>query len=118
MRIDKDPTYSSIATLSWPQVFGESCVLDPVNGVSRGAIVADTECELLLIHKTQMQTFRVSSTMLDRLKVRSVLYPDDQYLLDKMEEQGHWMHYRESVMKKIRKDRWPKAADEADPFLV
>ena len=49
---------SEVSTLQWPQLFGEACVNDPDSGTSRGTIVADTNLEVLSIHKNQLQTFR------------------------------------------------------------
>lgn len=114
----QDKTYCDIATLQWPMIFGEVCALQPEEGVSRGAIVADTACLILMIHKTQLQTFKVSSAMLDRLKTRAVLYPDDQVLLDRLTQTDDWAIYKENIMKKIPKDRWPKQASEYDAFVV
>lgn len=51
--------------------------LDPTNGLSRGTIVADTTCELFLVHKSQMQTFVIEAPMLEKIKQKAVQYPDD-----------------------------------------
>ena len=50
---------------------------DPASGLSRGTIVADTTCELFLVHKSQMQTFVIESPMLEKVKQKAVQYPDD-----------------------------------------
>lgn len=59
---------AEIATLQWPLIFGEACILDPENGISRGSIVADTSCEILMLHKVQIQTFPVDADFLDRVR--------------------------------------------------
>lgn len=59
---------AEIGTLQWPMIFGESCVLDPQHGVSRGMIVADTACDIFMIHKVQIQTFLVDDIFLERVK--------------------------------------------------
>lgn len=59
---------ADIATIQWPKIFGEACVIDPENGRSRGSIVADTACEIFMLHKTQIQTFPVDDTFLSNVK--------------------------------------------------
>ena len=50
---------------------------DPATGLSRGTIVADTTCELFLVHKSQLQTFFIEAPMLEKIKQKAVQYPDD-----------------------------------------
>ena len=59
---------ADIATIQWPKIFGEACLIDPADGCSRGSIVADTACEVFLLHKTQIQTFPVDDSFLSGVK--------------------------------------------------
>jgi hypothetical protein len=61
-----------VSTLQWPMLFGEACIEDPEHGFSRGTIIADTTCEVFMLHKIQMQTFRVSTHLLDRVNHHAV----------------------------------------------
>jgi CRP-like cAMP-binding protein len=60
--------YAEIKTIRWPMIFGEACILDPENGVSRGSVIADTGCEVLAIHKIQLQTFPIDEHFIDRVR--------------------------------------------------
>lgn len=61
---------AEIAHLHWPMLFGEACILDPENGKSRGSVVADTQCQIFVLHKTQVQTFLIDEEFLKSLKGR------------------------------------------------
>lgn len=63
---------AEITHLHWPMLFGEACILDPENGKSRGSVVADTQCQIFVLHKTQMQTFLIDEEFLKSLKGRYV----------------------------------------------
>jgi CRP-like cAMP-binding protein len=59
---------ADIAAIQWPKIFGEACIVDPENGRSRGSVVADTACEIFMLHKAQIQTFPVDDTFLSSVK--------------------------------------------------
>ncbi len=61
---------AEIATLQWPMIFGEACILDPESGSSRGTITADTLCDVFVLHKTQIQTFPVDDRFLEKVKCK------------------------------------------------
>ena len=61
---------AEITHLHWPMLFGEACILDPENGKSRGSVVADTQCQIFVLHKTQVQTFLIDEEFLKSLKGR------------------------------------------------
>lgn len=63
---------SEITTLQWPRIFGEACISDPENGISRGSIIADTYCEVFALHRSQIQTFPVDKEFIDRVKGKSI----------------------------------------------
>lgn len=98
---------SEIATLQWPMLFGEVSVLEPESGVSQGTIVADTACDVFMIHKTQIQTFHVDENFLGRIKIRSVKYPNDVDLTGIIDQKKDWKKYRASCLNDIRKQKWP-----------
>jgi len=106
---------SEISTLQWPQLFGEACMLDPENGTSRGTVVADTTLEVLNIHKSQLQTFRVRDNVLERMKYRCVVYPEDEELLQQKERKESWEIQRKALLQQDG-----KGAKEAylEPFYV
>ena len=86
--------------MQWPQLFGEACVSEPDSGLSRGDI-ADTTLEVLTIHKSQLQTFRVKEDLLGRIKYRSVGYPEDEELLAQKERADAWEHERQLIVKNL-----------------
>lgn len=116
MDID-DESNCELATLKWPMAFGEACILEPDIGFSRGSIVATTSCEIFMIHKTQMQTFHIQEGFLARLHERSIVFPDDDMLVDIMIKKRSWKAYRESIIEEIPKSRWPKEKNLSDPFI-
>jgi len=87
-----------VSTLQWPMLFGEACVQDPDKGFSRGTIIADTTCDILMIHKIQMQTFKVSSTLLDRFTGHSIFYPSDEALVASSERDEAWQTARLAIV--------------------
>ena len=105
---------SEVSTMQWPQLFGEACVIDPDSGTSRGTIVADTTLVVLSIHKTQLQTFRVKEELLERIKYRSVAYPEDEELLAQKERDEAWEHERQLIVKNLST---PKE-EYLEPFYV
>jgi CRP-like cAMP-binding protein len=105
---------SEVSTLQWPMLFGEACVSDPENGTSRGTIIADTTLEVLCIHKSQLQTFRVRQNLLERLKYRSVIYPEDEELLKQKEQAEEWEITRQGIVSTMSKVR----EEYLEPFYV
>lgn len=113
-----NPKVCEIITLQWPNIFGEACVIDPDNGVSRGSITADTYCEVLLLHKTQIQTFKVDDNLIDRVKLKAVHYPGDPHIVVSLYRKQEWKHYKELMMADIPKNRWPTKFDTHEAFNV
>jgi hypothetical protein len=106
-----------IATLQWPMLFGEACVIDPDGGLSRGTIVADTTCDIFVIHKSQMQTFHIEKDFIDNIQQKSVSYPDDTVLVASLAKKEGWMKLREAMLAEIPKGRWPSRADDVEPMV-
>lgn len=92
---------AEIKILQWPMIFGESCVLDPENGVSRGSIIADTLCEVFVVNSIQLQTFPVDDGFIDRVKGKAVVYPADSDLVVNLYRQQEWKEYRKEVLKTV-----------------
>jgi CRP-like cAMP-binding protein len=113
---------SEVATLQWPMLFGEVSVLEPEAGVSQGTIVADTACDVFMIHKIQMQTFHVDEIFLERIKVRSVKYPNDVDLTGIIEQKKEWKQYRSTCLSAVKKTKWPGyqllSGGIAEPFVI
>jgi hypothetical protein len=106
-----------IATLQWPMIFGEACVVDPEGGLSRGTIVADTTTDVFVIHKKQLQTFYMDVAVVDKVKQKAVTYPDDTELVAKNRSKDGWLKIRETMLADIPKGRWPARQGEAEPFV-
>lgn len=113
-----DKKKAEITTLQWPKFFGEACILDPENGLSRGSIVADTACDVFMIHKTQIQTFAVNDKFLERVKAKATLYPIDPDIAVSLFRQKGWQEYRSEILDAVPKDRWPKKNVGVEPFLI
>lgn len=96
-----------IASLNWPQIFGEVCVLQPEGGTSLGTVKAETGCEILCIHKVHLQTFQIDERLLARVKQRAVHYPPDETLVQMLESNQEWSGYKRDLMEEIPKDKWP-----------
>jgi tetratricopeptide (TPR) repeat protein len=131
---------AEIATLQWPMLFGEACILDPENGISRGSVAADTACEILVVHKVQIQTFPVDADFLDRVRGKgavakffsiysiqvmsiqflgkAIAYPHDPDLVVNLYRDIEWKHYKEEMMQGISTTRWPKKFDTHEPFII
>lgn len=110
--------HAEIALLQWPLIFGEACVLEPENGISRGSIEADTTCEVLAIHRMQLQTFPVDDAFLDRVRDKAVVYPGDPDIVVSLYRKQNWDAYRQEVMQGISKHRWPARIDDLEAFVV
>jgi tetratricopeptide (TPR) repeat protein len=105
---------SEISTLQWPMLYGESCLLDPENGTTRGTIVADTTLHVLSIHKSQLQTFRVRENLMERIKYRGVSYPEDEELLREKEQKELWEVQRQSIVRTLSRSK----EEYLEPFYV
>jgi CRP-like cAMP-binding protein len=97
-----------ISTLFWPQIFGESCLLQPDSGASLGTIIAETVCDIVCIHRIHLQTFHVDENLLQRVKDRSVHYPLDEILVQMLESNMHWDEFKKELIGQLPKDKWPK----------
>jgi hypothetical protein len=106
-----------ICSLNWPRFFGEICLLDPEGSINLGTVIADSSCEIFLIHKYQLQTFRVGNGLIDQLKVRSIKYPSDTDLIKTIDRQKDWTKYRSKIMDKIPKGRWPSKEVEYEQMV-
>eukprot|EP00981_Chlorochromonas_danica_P001406 scaffold296_cov164-Ochromonas_danica.AAC.23 len=109
---------AEIATLQWPMIFGEACILDPEHGFSRGSVVADTSLELFVLHKTQIQTFQIDDAFLDRVKGKGVVFPSDPDIVVDLYHKQLWGGYCKDVMKDISTNKWPKSLKSHEPFSV
>lgn len=109
---------AEIKLLQWPMIFGESCVLQPEDGVSRGSIVADTTVECIVLHRMQLQTFAVDDNFLDRVRDKAVVYPGDPDIVVDLFRKQNWQQYKSEVMQDISKSRWPKRLDDLEAFVV
>ena len=96
-----------IAALHWPQLFGEVAILQPEGGTSLGTVKADTMVDIMCVHKVHLQTFQIDERLLERVKQRSVHYPPDEKLVEMLQSSQEWSGYKKSLMKDIRKDKWP-----------
>eukprot|EP00597_Dinobryon_sp_UTEXLB2267_P014299 CAMPEP_0170116102 /NCGR_PEP_ID=MMETSP0020_2-20130122/12003_1 /TAXON_ID=98059 /ORGANISM="Dinobryon sp., Strain UTEXLB2267" /LENGTH=1446 /DNA_ID=CAMNT_0010344023 /DNA_START=151 /DNA_END=4491 /DNA_ORIENTATION=- len=114
--IESDPKVKEIATLQWPMIFGEACVLDPSAGVSRGSVTADTACDILMLHKVQLQTFLVDDKFLNRVKIKAVHYPADPDIVVSLHRQQEWKLYKDEVIREIPKHKWPPKLVAFEPF--
>jgi CRP-like cAMP-binding protein len=108
--------YDEIKILQWPMIFGEACVIDPENGVSRGSVLGDTYCEVFAIHKTQLQTFQIDETFLDRVRGKSVVYPADPEMVVNLYREQEWKEYRKEVLKKVANDSVLRKASSQQRF--
>ena len=93
--------FCEVATIKRPQLFGESCLLEPTNGVSLGTIIADTGCEIFELHKSHIQTIHISESVLDKVRQRSVVYPTDSTLETDIEFQKDWSAYKNALMSSV-----------------
>jgi hypothetical protein len=95
-----------ICDLYWPRLFGEASVLDSsLTGVSLGRIQAEVSCEILMIHKKQIQTFVVGDKMIENLTRRGIMYPQDEDLAREEESKMEWNRLRDDLLVDLRKQR-------------
>ena len=116
--LEADPKVKEIATLQWPMIFGEACVLDPTAGIAKGSITADTACDILIIHKVQLQTFLIDDKFLNRVKVKATRYPADPDIVVSLHREQEWKLYKNEVIKEVPKNKWPPKAVDYEPFRV
>lgn len=88
-----------IQVIKRPQIFGEASVLEPDKGVSLGSIVADTACEVLVIHQAQLQTFHIGDVMLERVRQRAIVYPSDDQALERRARTKVWQQFKTGLIK-------------------
>lgn len=96
-----------VTSLKWPMFFGESAVSVPEGRSSLGTIIADTFCEILWIHKSYLQTFKLKEGFHERLRVRKVRYPSEEALVEQIELGKAWSGYKKNVLEDLSKQRWP-----------
>ena len=90
-------------------IFGESSVLEPFKSIAEGSVTTDTNCEVIMVHKTILQRYHYTCTDFFREGVdkKAILYPNDTKLIINLKEAEDWLEYKLQVMKKIKKTRWP-----------
>jgi hypothetical protein len=90
-------------------IFGETCVLEPFESLAIGGIESDTNCEAILIHKSVLQRYDYTGTdeFTELVGKKAPLYPEDSRLVDQLKQCEDWQDYRHSVMKEVKKTRWP-----------
>ena len=99
-----------LESLVAPSFFGVECLLDPENGMGMGTVKANTVVHALCLHKVLFQAFDVNDTFIERVKKRSVRYPDDLALARSIEDSRGWDEYKEAQMLNIKKTKWPMDA--------
>ncbi|GMH68661.1 hypothetical protein TL16_g04982 [Triparma laevis f. inornata] len=90
-------------------IFGESSVLEPFKSVAEGSVTTDTNCEVVMVHKTILQRYHYTCTdfFRDGVDKKAIMYPNDSKLIINLKEAEEWLEYKLEVMKKIKKTRWP-----------
>ena len=79
--------------------------------------MADTTTDVFMLHKKQLQTFYIDPKIVDKVKMKSVSYPNDTELVAKNRSKEGWLKIRESLMADIPKARWPSRVDDTEPFV-
>lgn len=79
-------------------------------------MVANIACEVLCIHKSQIQTFAIDKHFVERVKNKAAIYPGDPTLVVSLYKSQEWKRYRKEVVEGINKDRWPIQAENHEPF--
>lgn len=95
-----------IASIKWPQLFGEACMLQRDTGCSLGTIKAETVVTILCIHCSHLETFKIDDQLLERVRLRAVVYPADETLLEMIKRNKEWDEYKQVVISDIPKDKW------------
>jgi CRP-like cAMP-binding protein len=113
----RSQTDCDICVLNWPRFFGEICLFEPDHSICLGTVVAESACDLLMVHKYQLQTFHIGESLLDRVSDRSVKFPSDQNLILKIDKEKDWSKYRTSLMHAIPKSRWPTQEIEYEQMV-
>ena len=110
-----------ICDLYWPRFFGESCVLDSTStGVSLGRIHTETNCEILVIHQKQLQTFQIDDRTVLNLTKMGISYPDDDVLAKQQQTKREWRTLRASMVRDITKqaDRSQEIGKSSRKFAI
>lgn len=106
-----------ICLLSWPRFFGEICLFEPEQSICLGTVMAESACDVLMVHKYQLQTFHIGESLLKRVADRSVKFPTDKDLIMQIDREKEWSKYRSSLMSAIPKGRWPTQEIEYEQMV-
>ncbi|CAM9788396.1 unnamed protein product, partial [Ectocarpus fasciculatus] len=89
----------SVGNLQYPQFFGEVCLLVPDGGEALGTVSADTLVETVSMSKIVLQTFHVTDTFLQGVRLKASMYPEDINLAKAIEVDKWWeVRRRELVL--------------------
>ena len=99
--------FVDVSSLHWPQIFGEAAILQPDIGVSAGTIIADTNCHLMCMHKSHIQTFAISKKIVENVKDRMVVYPSHEKLVIQLADKEKWHEFKSETLDEISKEKWP-----------
>ena len=116
---DVPDRFMDVSSLHWPQMFGEAAILHSDNGVSEGTIVADTNCQLICMHKSHIQTFEINKRIINNVKDRMVVYPSHEKLVELLADKESWIAYKAETLDDLSKEKWPGCqAAKPHPFAV
>ena len=90
-----------VSFIKTPQIFGEACVLDVFEGVSEGSVIADTNCEVLCLHKMLLQTFHITEGIMMRIQQGAVAYPEDEDIIREIDLTKSWSTFKGNLLKDI-----------------
>ncbi len=98
-----------VGSLVSGDVFGESSVLEPIESLSVGGVESESNCEIIMIHKSILLTYDFTGTdeFLDKVRRRAPIYPEDNKLIEDLQYAEEWIGYKQNIMKGIKKTRWP-----------
>lgn len=86
-----------MGTINRPRIFGEACILEPVDGVAPGTIAADGYCEVLALHHLQLELFEINQTFIESLQAHSFQYSDDTELAKLVRRDIEWKQYKQAL---------------------
>lgn len=106
---DGDNRRLKLTTLIPGDIFGEACITTPYAPLSLGSIECETNCEVLMVHKSVLYQFSACSDddFREAINRAAVIYPADPKLIDSISLAQEWKDYKGEVMKGIKKVRWP-----------
>ena len=108
-----------ISTLEWPRCFGEATIIDPTAGLAKGTVHTETQCTFLMVHRSQLETFKIDKTTLERVKLKSVVYPSDEHIGDTLRSKEVWSKLKDVIVEaSVDKVRWPQPDSDIKPFHV